>query len=517
MNPKRQRQRQAWSLLVFLILLLTSLTIIPASVSASPSSYSKLPEVSSTLLKTHRQFYLQQPPHDTSLYDCLHVSPNATAADITRQYRKVSRHLHPDKQGVRHQRKVVVDNDDNGDDDDDGDGNDENDKAAEQLQRVREAYEVLKDDSTRLPYHRYGLQNINQAAWILTGNTGLAGGNGNGNGNSNPLDADAGELLRLMGYDSDNDSMPPADADDLQSHEQEQEQERRVWFLAVNLLEKIRPLVEGAVTEATLADAVVRECDRLKCLPLGAQILRCIGRAYRYSGRQALRRSKSTSATVLAGNGNGNNGNSPYDTAGPGRMGKTLNLSDTLRERIRHAKHVWTATVASGRVVISETRLQSQQQRQQQQQQQQQQSKESLAAVGYHWDGGDLGALTSDGTHDDDVNVPTDEELKELERFKARNAVLESLQVEALWKIRKIELDRTIRQACDLILDGDYFFFPSHQSSRPADWQEGGDGWVGSSGKVIDARDGRLRAASALVMIGNIMVQRSKEGTSWME
>jgi hypothetical protein len=66
-------------------------------------------------------------------------------------------------------------------------------------------------------------------------------------------------------------------------------------------------------------------------------------------------------------------------------------------------------------------------------------------------------------------------------------------------------------------LDGDYFFYPSHQSNRPADWQEGGDGWVGASGKAVDARDGRLRAASALVMIGNIMVQRSKEGTSWME
>jgi hypothetical protein len=43
---------------------------------------------------------------------------------------------------------------------------------------------------------------------------------------------------------------------------QEQEQERRVWFLAVNLLERIRPLVEGAVTEATFGDAAGSECDR---------------------------------------------------------------------------------------------------------------------------------------------------------------------------------------------------------------------------------------------------------------
>jgi hypothetical protein len=137
------------------------------------------------------------------------------------------------------------------------------------------------------------------------------------------------------------------------------------------------------------------------------------------------------------------------------------------------------------------------------------------STTGYHWDG-ELGELTSEGTSAD-ADVPTDEELKELERSKARKALLESLQVEALWKIRKIELDRTVRKACDLILDGNYFFYPSHQSSRPANWQDGGDGWVGSSGVAIDARDGHLRAASTLVLIGNIMVQRSKEGTSWVE
>jgi curved DNA-binding protein CbpA len=463
----QKRQRITWSIIVFPTLLWISLTNIPTLAGAYPS---KLPEVSSTLLKTHR-LYMQQPPHDTLLYDVLHVSANATSAEITRQYRKVSRPLHPDK------RRKNDHNDDNDNDDDDS-------SAAEQLQRVREAYEVLKDDASRLPYHRYGLQDVDQAAWILTGI----------GGNLDLLDPDACELLRLMGYDSDSmkslsSSRRPSDA---QAHDQ------RLWFLAASILEKIRPLVEGVVTEAILADAVIRECDRLKRLPLGAQILRCIGRAYRYSGKQKLRKYKAKGSPISG-------------------MGVSVDdLSHNLREKLRHAKHIWNAAVASGRVVMSE-QLQIKRQRQRQQQQQQQSKEETImsSTTGYHWDG-ELGELTSEGTSAD-ADVPTDEELKELERSKARKALLESLQVEALWKIRKIELDRTVRKACDLILDGNYFFYPSHQSSRPANWQDGGDGWVGSSGVAIDARDGHLRAASALVLIGNIMVQRSKEGTSWME
>ena len=115
-----------------------------------------------------------------------------------------------------------------------------------------------------------------------------------------------------------------------------------------------------------------------------------------------------------------------------------------------------------------------------------------------------------------DSHLESDEQLKETERLKAQAAILESLQVEALWKITKIDLDRTIQEACNLILTGEYFFFPSHQSVTP-EWSEHADGWVGSTGEAVDASIGRLRAAAALVMIGDIMVRCSKEGTAWME
>ena len=44
-----------------------------------------------------------------------------------------------------------------------------------------------------------------------------------------------------------------------------------------------------------------------------------------------------------------------------------------------------------------------------------------------------------------------------------------------------------------------------------------GDGWVTSTGKTIDATVGQMMAASALVLMGDVMVKCSKEGTSWID
>lgn len=128
-----------------------------------------------------------------------------------------------------------------------------------------------------------------------------------------------------------------------------------------------------------------------------------------------------------------------------------------------------------------------------------------------------LQLIGEDDVHDLDSHLDSDEELKENERLKAQNALLESLQVEALWKITKIDLDRTMQEACNLILTGEYFFFPAHYSTGISEWSQNADGWVGSTGEAVDANIGRLRAAAALVMVGDIMVRCSKEGTAWME
>jgi hypothetical protein len=131
----------------------------------------------------------------------------------------------------------------------------------------------------------------------------------------------------------------------------------RVMFLAANLLERIRPLVEGTIDENVLADAIAQECDVLKRLPLGAQIIRCIGRAYRHAGQHVLRKHRAQSRFLLW------------------RAG--ADLSGTVRAKMRSAKQVLTAAVASGRAVWTEKQLQQQQQRHDKEQ-------SEVPAIGYH-------------------------------------------------------------------------------------------------------------------------------------
>jgi len=442
-----------------------------------PEAARSPPEASSTLLKMHR-LYTRQPPHDSSLYDLLEVSPNATAAEITKSYRKLSRRLHPDKQRRHHHHYH------HGDDDDDALSVKNKISASQKLQRVREAYEILKDDATRLPYHRHGLLDSRDAVVLLTGKGRFS--------DDPPV---LRELLRLMGYDNgdDNDAamlkntLPPS----------RQEHERRVWFLAANLVETMRPVVEGALPESFLLDHIIQQCDRLKRLPLGAQILRCIGRAYRYSGKRILRRhhQRKKTSTVLSGL-------------------LPVALQDSMRDKLREAKHIATAALAGGRVVLEEHVSPSISK------QASNNKVEASRDEDHHQLLLESSVMPDQHVDDFCYQPPSDAEIKETEQRKARAALLQSLQVEALWKICKIDLDRTIREACDLILEGEYFFFPSHyltQQQQPPNYHSSSDGWIGSSGIAVTADVGRIRAASLLYSMGEIMVKRSKEGTAWME
>jgi hypothetical protein len=447
-----------FSLVLFLLL---SICVHYCRVQASSS------EASSTLLRMHR-LYLQQPPHDTTLYDVLHVSPNATMAEITKSYRRLCRKYHPDKQ----QQKQPQQTDD-------------------ALERVREAYEVLKQDGSRLPYHRYGLVDMVQAVFLLTGRS---------SSSSSAIDPALWELLQLMGYpmyDTATTSFPSGQAfaaSSSHSSTKQQQHVERVRFLATHLAGTIRPVVEGAVSEAFLADIVASMCDRLKILPMGAQILRCIGRAYRYSGRRLLRRYHANPQQYLVSSDSNMVHNNRRRV-----VPSLLDVRAHVRDQCRHTKHIFNAAVASGRVLLSE----------QQQKARRTGKNKKYKPISYHWEGnmGDPDYLVSDDDRTD--APPTDQDIREEVRRKAQGAVLESLQVEALWKVTKIELDRTIREACDCILEGEDNFFSSPMDDN--------DGWVGSSGIAIPTRVGRVRAAAALVMVGDIMVQRSKEGTAWME
>jgi curved DNA-binding protein CbpA len=394
-----------------------------------------------------------QPPHDMSLYNILQVSPNATAAQITKSYRKLARKYHPDKQG--NSKK----------------------ESPKQLQQVQQAYDILKDDATRLPHHKYGLVDPSLAVILLLGPQ--------DHYHNARLDSLHKELLQLMGYNNhniDNDSF--RSSEDALDHAPSRQQQR-VRTIAAQLVEQLRPIVEGMVDANIVAHMVAQDCDRWKTLPLGAQIVRCVGRAYRHAGQDYLRKHKK----------------------------EHIILSVPMRQQWRQAKHFCTAALASGRATVTE-RVWTQQEMRRRKKRKRKET--TTPSIEYH-PIGTVDFLEEDDSDFVDHDEASEEEMKQAERLKAQQTLLQSLQVEALWKISKIDLDKTIRQACNLILKGNYFFFPSHQSLKPTEWNRGGHGWVTASGKMIHADEARLKAAEAMAMIGEIMVQRSKEGTSWKD
>jgi hypothetical protein len=282
----------------------------------------------------------------------------------------------------------------------------------------------------------------------------------------------------------------------------------RIWLVAVQLVERMRPFVEGRISAQVLADSVVQDCDNLKRLPLGASILRCVGRAYRYEGAKYLRMHQKQQRVQYL-NPPYYHGSNPTTTT---TTAIVSDVSETIRFHWRNAKHLVTAAVASGRCVIAEQKhnLVNQQKKQ----------TDSAQTNMYQYNGGEqmqhIGQLT------DEEALPSDEEMRLEEKLKAQRVFIESLQVDALWKVSKIELDEIVRQACQLILSGEHFFFPSHQSPphhhlHQDGWYPPSDGWVGSAGIAIDANLGRLRAAQALKLMGEVMVSRSKEGTAWKQ
>jgi curved DNA-binding protein CbpA len=487
----RGRCRADWTMMMgrcgkLLLFLLQWFLSQPAGVMSSTSNKGRR-RPADLLLKMH-ELYTRQPPHDTSLYDLLEVSPNATYAEIAKSYRQITRRLHPDKQVGRRRRKKggghnAVVGTDNTNDNEDIDG-----RPDQKLARVRAAYEILKHDSRRLPYHRHGLLNPMDAVYILTGKHSVGGGSQQLYPRHGVLAVDDDhsddehekhvlqmELLELMGYYNYidihhqrkrfpffSDQRPSSFSGDY--HPEQRSKRDRVHFIAASLLERLVPVIEGSLPEHVFLDHLIQQCDRWKSLPLGAQIVRCIGRAYRYEGERFL------------------------------RQGMPLaSVQDGMRSMMRQAKYFAHAAVAGGRVVLEERKVVAAQQ-------QQTTTSPHLAIndrPGQHWE---------DDTEEESELLLSCETIHKQELDQAHQAVLESLQVEALWKICKIDLDRTIRTACHVLLDG------------PPPTAPTTTGWIGQkNGNAVLAHHGRIQLALLLVRMGNIMVHRSKEGTAWME
>ncbi|KAL7552328.1 hypothetical protein ACHAWF_015563 [Thalassiosira exigua] len=456
------------------------------------------------------------------------------------------------------------------DNENDGEESDDEEYARERLAELADAYETLSDDRARLLYHKYGLVGGTDAATrLLMGNvpssTEIYELNAMGDNRQLATDfsEEQGRLLELMGYPPKGDSGRHFDPWSLprrgqhhhphhhglhhhrhshHDHHPRNAQQRRQEYLMATIAERLRPLVEGAVSQDLFVADVFRECRALKKSPLGAQILRCVGRAYRVEGYRVLRSTRSV---------RGSNG---VVTAANGRSGG--GVQDHVVDKWRDAKHYAAAALAGGKWALMEQKLKKLEEDREKERRRQrgetrrircesgnregQEGGEEAAkfafdvgalpddvpdsseedAIGALSDDDELFCLVDADVHNDGHDGRDDEldrELRHVQKKKTYAALLTAHQMEALWKVTKIELDRTVRAACRRMLSSSGEGTESPNSGRRRRRRpraRRADGWVGGTGEAVPTEVGRLRAAAALVLVGDVMVRCSKEGTA---
>lgn len=479
-----------------------------------------------------------RPPHDTSLYDVLQVHTNATLVDIQKNWRRLSREYHPDKVAIRRRKRQRSEKKhhppppppppmpDEMIPPPPPPSEEETERYIKQkLEELTHAYEVLSNDNSRLLYHKYGLVGgANEAIKILTGK--YVGEVSNG------ADCEAfARLSVLMGH--------PTTTTGISSNHQNEQNQR----LVRTITERLRPLVEGTISQDLFQADIIRECNLLKKIGLGSQIIRCVGRAYRIEGYRVLRQMHHDK---MSGRNRGS-----QNRNGRRRKSTHHEVADILTDTLREAKHLSQAALSQGRLIRTEQRikrLQEEAQKSRKQREQRQRFKKiKTRDESIHGEKDDnfvsnIGSLSGDeeednndieshydnigGFYEEEEEEDDDEsddhddlefELQHEQNQKVHEALQQAQQIEALWKLHKMELSSTIRRACRLILEPISSAFcppPIHHSAQDPSRQPY-DGWVGSTGLVVLMDVGRLRAAAALVLKGDILVQSSKEGTSW--
>lgn len=183
-------------------------------------------------------------PVDTSYYECLQLSPDASASQIRKAYHKRSLATHPDRTG--------------------SDG--------KEFKVVSEAYQVLSDPEKRLDYHKNGIsESVTEGmvkADMLYALMLMPSG-------FKPLIGDVAHALVLA---------TEAKTPGKQTDEMTAFHEQRVEELATLLSLRIAPYVEGR--EEEFVAFAEKEVAVLSGEPLGADILHTIG--YSYSSKAKI-------------------------------------------------------------------------------------------------------------------------------------------------------------------------------------------------------------------------------------
>ena len=374
--------------------------------------------------------------------------------------------------------------------------------AKHKLEELTHAYEVLSNDDSRLLYHKYGLLGgANEAIQILTGkDVGEV---------RNSADVEAyARLSELMGYPTTTTTIGVSS-----NHQNDQSQ-----LLVRTITERLRPLVEGTISQDLFQAFIIRECNLIKKIGLGAQIIRCIGRAYRIEGYRVLRQMHHDKMLGRS--------RSQHRRHGRRRKSTQHEVADILTDTLREAKHLSQAALSQGRLIRTEQRikrLEEEAQKTRQQREQRQRFKKiktrderidekndddifvsnigSLSDIESEYD--NIGGFSDNEVDEEDESDDLDDlefELHHEQNKKVHEALQQAQQIEALWKLHKMELSSTIRRVCRLILEPTSSTFCPPPIPHPT--HDPYDGWVGSTGRVVPMDVGRLRAAAALVLTG---------------
>ena len=487
--------------------------------------------------------WYRQKPHDTALYDVLNIRYDASSGEIAKSYRKLSLDWHPDKirrRKLKEKRSRNIKESASFNDggvpppppppppSDNTSIIDIEEYASVKLSEIQNAYEILSNDQTRLLYHRYGIQNgIEGAIQLLTGKMYSSGSATLGND-------EQVKLLQLMGH-------PPHLAHDAK--------EARIHYLTATIVEKLRPLVEGTVSQDLYVQSIYDESASLSKSALGKQILRCVGRAYRREGYRILR-------TMNKKMDYSGFGGVSYSSTSKQSLPQHK-ITDLMHDSWNNMRHLASAAFASGKLAITEAKLKRLQRERKMRNSQTSATKMITKSTDNDCDDAgkegnihssivldNIGALfddTDEESIDEIGSMFSDEEgndeelddthFQHIANEKTYNALLTVHQTEVLWKLTKMDLDSTIREACRRMLSpasevngGWYSFFPSQNSpyynhdwndyqpdlSMPYYCEHPQDGWVGLNGNAVPTEVGRLRAAAALVLVGDIFVRCGK-------
>lgn len=373
-------------------------------------------KISTAAIRKLHRLYINYPAHDTTMYDILEVTPNATESEIAKSYRRLCRRYHPDKVSKLEYHDL--------------------------LQQVRRAYEILKDDRSRVLYHRFGIVDMMETVLLLTGRTTTI---------HDPL---LQELLLLMGHPLDGSlDSPQLNGAGAKTPTQctqnfpRDEHEERVRFLAFQIAKQIQPFLRGEMSETELAASITLQCHRLKGLPMGAQILRCIGRAYLHAGQRTLRRCREESHRPISVRYHDEGRPKSYHDTSSLWKNMAVVVNDSARARWRDTKGLADAAAALVHCSVHEIKHLL--------------VDKEIARARYSsfiklGDGFGMGTRDYRHRNRQKIAAPSENDVRTERDRHAIQASRDLLRIEALWKVKKVKLDRTVRQACNLLLESNH-------------------------------------------------------------